>query len=202
MKKLSFVYKSNPRSLRLSMGDWDVSNNQDGQYIEAKVQRVTVHPSYSRSTLQNDVAVLTLTEPLRYSDRVQPICLPTSDIHTDNLQATITGWGRDENKQLKTILQELTSTITTNSLCGERWKQKKAPSGFIVDTMMCMDATNGDSCNGDSGGPAVMEHPAGSNSFLQIGIVSFGSGSCTDVNLPGVYTRVTKFRDWIRQQMV
>ncbi|KAA0185673.1 hypothetical protein HAZT_HAZT002186 [Hyalella azteca] len=198
----SSCYRVNPAPLRLSFGDWDVSNNNDGPYIEGKVEKVTVHESYSRSTLQNDVAVLKLTTPLQYSDRVQPICLPTSDIPTDGeLQATITGWGRDESKQLKTILQELTSTITTNKLCGERWNKNGAPSSFIVDTMMCMDASDGDSCNGDSGGPAVMQYPEGSQNYVQVGIVSFGSGSCTDKDLPGVYTRVSKYRDWIRQHM-
>lgn len=70
-----------------------------------------------------------------------------ADIPTDGEQATVTGWGRDENKRLKSKLQELTADVTTNSHCGDRWIAKKAPAGFIANTMMCMDASNGDSCN-------------------------------------------------------
>lgn len=194
-------YQVKPSVLTLSLGDYDVSTKSDGPYIAAKIETVRIHPSYSRSTLQNDVAVLKLTKRIEYSQRVAPVCLPTSDIPTDGKRATITGWGRDQNKRLKKILQELTSTIVTNDHCSRQWQNQKAPSGFIVGTMMCMDSTHGDSCNGDSGGPSVIEYPAGSGTYVQIGIVSFGSGSCTDKTLPGVYTRVSKYRDWIRQQM-
>lgn len=54
---------------------------------------------------------------------------------------------------------------------------------------------------GDSGGPSIVESPAGSGKWLQVGVVSFGSGTCTEATLPGVYTRVSYYRDWIRQQM-
>ena len=50
---------------------------------------------------------------------------------------------------------------------------------------------------GDSGGPLFYDYQG---SLYQIGIVSFGKG-CAEPRYPGVYTRVTKYIDWLGQHM-
>jgi secreted trypsin-like serine protease len=37
--------------------------------------------------------------------------------------------------------------------------------------------------------------------WIQIGIVSFGN-KCGEPGYPGVYTRITEYIDWIRENMV
>ena len=48
---------------------------------------------------------------------------------------------------------------------------------------------------GDSGGPLSSEVD---HRHVIIGIISFGTVQC-DGRLPGVYTRVSKYIDWIRK---
>lgn len=65
----------------------------------------------------------------------------------------------------------------------------------LSNSQMCAlnRKTKSDACQGDSGGPLFIRHPSGMSTIL--GVVSFGISCGTD--LPGVYTRIASYIDWI-----
>lgn len=58
--------------------------------------------------------------------------------------------------------------------------------------------SHSDSCRGDSGGPLM--YNGNINNIVktvQLGIVSYGSSACGIIGRPAVYTYVSKYVDWI-----
>lgn len=66
----------------------------------------------------------------------------------------------------------------------------------IRDTFLCAGYPDGgkDSCEGDSGGPLMMQREDGR--WVLIGTVSHGI-RCAEPNLPGIYMKTAAFRPWI-----
>ena len=58
-----------------------------------------------------------------------------------------------------------------------------------------------DSCQGDSGGPLMIKKKVKRRYYtVQIGIVSWGIG-CGKEGLPGVYTNVAHYLEWIMDNL-
>jgi trypsin len=102
----------------------------------------------------------------------------------------VAGFGRlTEGSSAKPqVLQAAHVNIMSQTAC------KAAYPGSITDRMLCAGLPNGgkDACQGDSGGPIY-----GKDSNTLKGIVSWGSG-CARPGKPGVYTRVSQVRSWLK----
>ena len=63
-------------------------------YVQVrKVLKIIQHPSFSRATVDNDIAMLQLDSPVVFNAAVRPICLPIRYANYDfnNEIGTITG---------------------------------------------------------------------------------------------------------------
>jgi secreted trypsin-like serine protease len=101
-----------------------------------------------------------------------------------------------EDRTLPEVLQIVNVPILSNEECERMYKTARQKIVFR-DTILCAGYAIGgkDSCEGDSGGPlAVRDGPE--SKWTLAGIVSNGV-KCAEPNLPGIYTRISEYRNWI-----
>ena len=157
-----------------------------------------IRGGYVASTHVNDIALLLLDKDL---DGVEPIALAPPNLNiSSQAQLNIAGWGltNENGVSLAPYLMETSVYFVNNQECNDILGQ-----GKITASMLCAgDLINGhDACQGDSGGPLVLDaaySPTKQNMLL--GVVSWGIG-CGRIGLPGVYTSVPYFNQWINEYM-
>jgi len=179
----------------------EYDTTDDKSPVRRKVRKVVIHPGFDENTLRNDIAVVTLKRSIRLvGGPISSVCLPTTTFNTPvNSVATVTGFGTTsaDTDQPSTRLLTVDVNIISNSDCKFK---NNVYSSKVVDTMLCASVPQGgkDACKRDSGGPLVSSE-GGKNTL--VGVVSWGQG-CAEARYPGVYTRVSKYRDWIDKMVV
>lgn len=187
--------------ITVKAGLHDLSSYQENTTQVIKAKQVLQHPMFSPMTSANDIALLTLEAPLRWTAGVGPVCLPP-DAGFEGRVAVVTGWGSlgaGEDFALRaclragphpTKLNEVAVTITDQEMCEEAYSSSVFS---VTDKHICAAASGKDACQGDSGGPLVLKE---NGTWVLIGIVSFGRG-CALKGFPGVYTRVSSYDTWL-----
>lgn len=148
-----------------------------------QVEQHFVSPFYSTSTLDMDVAILKLTEPLS-GPNITTIALCNKQPATDEF-VRISGWGitNEYNNQPPDQVRTTFVRTVAKSDCMQAYLGK----ALLTSTMFCATVPGErDSCSGDSGGPVVYDGRV-------CGIVSWGFG-CARKEYPGVYTNVASRR--------
>lgn len=95
-------------------------------------------------------------------------------------------------------LLKLAVPYVQNNECVSRYNRSRTQVRIGARQMCAGGQTGRDSCSGDSGGPLMLsQYFNGESRYFQHGIVSFGPRNCGSEGLPGVYTRVSQYMDWI-----
>jgi len=194
-------------------------------YQDIKVAEVKIHPDYKRTAsglAQNDIMLLKLSRPAVYNNFVQPVCLPSPSLDQygelgaskfGNNLPTVVGWGRTTSRRgqgprpVRTaqtdIQQKLKMPAWDSRDCAARWKNifNADLTGELSPSLhLCAGGEDGkDSCNGDSGGP-LMARRNKLSPWQVVGVVSGGTSVC-GVGAPGIFTRVTQYRQWIKDNL-
>jgi hypothetical protein len=196
------VYSASESSMRVRLGDWNVREQSEKYpHEDYEIERKEIHPDYKPATFQNDIALVRLKKEVVYKEHIIPVCLPDFKENFVGKTAAVVGWGRSAHGQIVTpsVLQEVEVQVINSDTCQEWFKSNNRKEVIYKKEFLCAGWQNGgrDSCQGDSGGPLVTEKD-GKGTI--IGVVSWGI-ACARPKLPGVYTNIANYIDWINSKL-
>ncbi|XP_021958690.1 trypsin-1 isoform X1 [Folsomia candida] len=195
------AFKAEKIQVWLNEEDFRVEDETLTGTLRIDVEEIIMHQDYDRNKIKNDIALLKLAQPVDIVNTIRPVCLPADGSESyDNEKAIVAGWGATEQGgSVSSTLQKVVVPIIPNKVCN--WRTLYL--GQITDTQICageLSSGGKDSCQGDSGGPLVLNRGENGQKLL-VGVVSFGFG-CARPFAPGVYTRVSKYPEWIVENSV
>uniref|UniRef100_A0A452SLU3 Peptidase S1 domain-containing protein n=1 Tax=Ursus americanus TaxID=9643 RepID=A0A452SLU3_URSAM len=182
----------------VKMGDRSV--HKEITSVVVPVRNIIVHPQLSVvGVIQKDLALLQLLYPVNFTMTIQPICIPQKTFRVEaGTTCWVTGWAARvmaPDCLITAVLHEVDQDIIHHEKCNELiQKAMTTKRNIVLEGMLCGYKEAGkDSCQGDSGGPLVCKFK---DAWVQVGIVSWGLG-CGRGNVPGVYTDIATYAEWI-----
>ncbi|KAB8291309.1 hypothetical protein EYC80_009995 [Monilinia laxa] len=159
------------------------------------VSKIVVHPSYSSSTTNNDIALWHLSTALPASSTIGYATLPAqgSDPVVGST-TTVAGWGltSESGSTLPSALRKVSVPVISRASC-----QAEYGTSAVTTNMWCAGLAAGgkDSCSGDSGGPII-----DATTGVLEGTVSWGQG-CAEAGYAGVYARLGNYVTYIQSNL-
>jgi len=172
---------------------YDLVDNCGQKYEYSAIDQI-FKSGYVSETSKNDFALV----KLKNSITITPVELdrgnfsPNYDSDKDNLWAV--GFGDQDPSDSFDVYPDQLHHVELGYVDPQECASRYVSIGFdIGDDVMCASDPSQDSCQGDSGGPLFDKD----NNVL-VGVVSWGYG-CADPLLPGVYSRVSSFWEWVQE---
>ena len=142
------------QGIQVAVGAWDLTAFTGSR---TPVRSIRIHPQFSSTSLYNDIALVELSVP----SSIQPITLFSGE-SVDNTPpsllgklVTVLGWGVADSTTswyYPEILRQVSLPVVADSTCNDIYINPVLPSQFCAGYWEGKDA-----CEGDSGGPAVVQ---------------------------------------------
>jgi secreted trypsin-like serine protease len=204
-------------NLTLDIAKTSIQNSTERDYVTLfwDWDQIKIHKNFNPDKVINDIALIQANDTpnsnklsaIEYWNTSDSCCVSGNDVRAF-------GYGLNETNGTATRRLEYTDLDYIDPTTCNKWIDKwlsssdtmqddfdfenydwssyTATDQYIYPGMFCAFQRNSDTCQGDSGGPLLKGK---SENDPQVGVVSWGFG-CAD-NVPGVYTDLAYFQDWI-----
>lgn len=176
-------------SVHVILGAHKLSDENPADTIS--VASIRMDRTWNRDTAIGDAAILTLKTPVKFTENIRPICLPTYRDKRTFTNLFVTGWGSVHSTKMvpSDTLKEATVPEIDIGICQRALGFRRVYEHIQI----CAARKGEDACRGDSGGPLGSRV---NGRVYQVGIVSYGSEMCA-TGFPGIYTKVSMYMDFI-----
>ncbi|KAL5280458.1 hypothetical protein ACFFRR_004436 [Megaselia abdita] len=174
--------------LEVRAGSSDYADGGQVRFVEG----IDPHPDYYIT--DNDVAVMTLTEPFEFSDSVTRIKL-AEKVPAMGTNCSISGWGETEARcapswkdpEYSKTMQSAKLELVDDDMCEDSFNSTKVDK----DKKVCVGSQEevSDACQGDFGAPLVCEGEL-------VGLASSGA-FCEGTSFNRNFNNIPMMRDWI-----
>lgn len=194
----SCTYGSNfTKGIVIVLGAHDLNKeNEPGREIKYG-ETLIIHPDYDEKSLENNIALIKLNNPVMFNEYISPICLPQVETLTKPGDTVVTaGWGEELSSLMKVDL-----TVISNEDCKSQYTNVTVDGvnigSTIFETAMCTQNGNPTKgvCDFDQGGPLVQVDSNGA--YTQIGLTSFTPWPGCRSGFPSGFIRIASYLDWI-----
>lgn len=196
-----------PEQLKVRAGEWDTqTKNEIYPHQDRNVGKVIIHELFNSGSLQNDFAILILSNPVDFAENVDVVCLPEQNDQFDRSRCFASGWGKDvfgKAGHYQVILKRVELPVVPHGTCQNSLRTTRLGRHFVLNpSFICAGGEPGkDTCKGDGGSPLVCPLRNDPSRYVQAGIVAWGIG-CGETGIPGVYANVAAARRWIDEKIV
>lgn len=195
----------NSKSLVVYVGKFNLRQHSLEQGVQTKeVYHLNVNPAYDSNTFHNDIAVLTLSSDVQFTDYVRPACVWEPENSIDSVvgkEGMLVGWGLNEYNQASEELNVAKLPVVSQDTCIRSFPTFYTK--FVSDKSFCAGIGNGTSpCRGDGGNGLFFKR---NFSWYLRGIVSL-SVSKVDTNFCdtrhyAVFTDVAQHNEFLRRTL-
>ncbi|KAF4017964.1 hypothetical protein G4228_009734 [Cervus hanglu yarkandensis] len=186
LQEVKLIVQEDRKSIEVILGAHDIKKKERTQQV-IRVRRAIPHPGYNSETDVNDLMLLQLERKAKVTTSVSTIRLPSgSDTVKPGMLCSVAGWGLlSVNGPTANKLQEVELEVQRDEECKAHYKH------YNTNIQICVGnpRMRKNAMKGDSGGPLVC------NGVAQ-GIVSYGADTP-----PDIYTRISRFQQWIKETM-
>lgn len=173
------------------LGALTIEDGAETGRLVLRSNKFIVHERFDPDTAANDIALVKLPMDVAYTSRIQAATLPylKRNHPLTGAKVVATGWGANNELSNYNPMQYTELRVISNQECANDFD-------VVTNGVLCAKGLRDETvCSGDSGGPLVLK-----NTQTVVGITSFGPADGCETNIPGGFTRVTHYLDWIEMK--
>lgn len=187
-----------PENVIVRLGAHNLSSSNEEGAVSKNVGQIDVHDDWNvySERFDADIAILTLTDNITFSNYIQPVCIPAPDETVGpilNFKGYIIGWAPSNRSRVET-LKHAKATVLNATYCYDR---DPYLSHYSSQRTFCGWDEDGSPDVGDSGGGLLV---LSGSAWVQVAIISATRTNRmgqVSAEAPAIYTNIREFRSWI-----